>query len=232
MKDFSVWEFDLSQASMIRYAQDVPDALRCASCKNVFRDCVLQASCGDRFCTECFRSLVKQFDKAKCSTCEYELDQKRCWRDVFAERELLQLQVHCSSSGCQWIEKHIFLQPLQSQRDQLKEGMQAEIQRQGHLVRETKDATAQTNETFSATENQLHQLQIGQAIMQKGMTRVEVHDQSERAHSLEQQVRLMKEEHTKLKEIISMQNIRIQQLEVDQYKLNGGTNTSRTRSEA
>ena len=102
--------------------------------------------------------------------------------------------------------------------------MQAEIQRQGHLVRETKDATAQTNETFSATENQLHQLQIGQAIMQKGMTRVEVHDQSERAHSLEQQVRLMKEEHTKLKEIISMQNIRIQQLEVDQYKLNGGTN--------
>ena len=102
--------------------------------------------------------------------------------------------------------------------------MQTEEKRQGHLVRETKDATAQTNETFSATENQLHQLQIGQVIMQKGMARVGAHDQSARAHSLEQHVRLMKEEHTKLKEIIFMQNTRIQQLEVDQYKLNSGTN--------
>ena len=102
--------------------------------------------------------------------------------------------------------------------------MQTEEKRQGHLVRETKDATAQTNETFSATENQLHQLQIGQVIMQKGMARVGAHDQSGRPHSLEQHVRLMKEEHTKLKEIIFMQNTRIQQLEADQYKLNGGTN--------
>ncbi|XP_062519598.1 uncharacterized protein LOC134194672 [Corticium candelabrum] len=104
---------------MIRYVQDVSDALRCASCKNVFRKRVLQASCGDRVCTECFESLFKfdtlnkndvQFDKAKCPTCEYELDQKSCWRDVFAEKELLQLQVHCSSSGCQWIGKHSSLQ--------------------------------------------------------------------------------------------------------------------------
>ena len=57
--NFSEWEFDLRQASMIRYVQDVSDALRCASCKNVFRKRVLQASCGDRVCTECFESLFK-----------------------------------------------------------------------------------------------------------------------------------------------------------------------------
>ncbi|XP_062500924.1 TNF receptor-associated factor 3-like isoform X2 [Corticium candelabrum] len=95
----------------VAYVTKVPGNLHCALCRTVL-DKPVQASCGDRFHQPCFKSLFRECENPICPTCKEKLDKRISYRDVFADKELMELEVFCcmKPAGCDWSGEHRLLQ--------------------------------------------------------------------------------------------------------------------------
>ncbi|XP_065845090.1 TNF receptor-associated factor 3-like [Oscarella lobularis] len=80
-----------------------PVSVFCVFCKLLLIR-PLQAECGDRMCEDCYKKIRTEEEDPKCSKCRIDLKDGKLWRDVFAEKELAELEIFCDrkKDGCEW----------------------------------------------------------------------------------------------------------------------------------
>ena len=91
------------------FVDELPDHLSCAICTLVLIKPIQLASCGHRFCTECFEKLkdysIENNSELLCPVDRSAVDTNKIFEDKGIERMTFDLQVKClhSSLGCTWI---------------------------------------------------------------------------------------------------------------------------------
>ncbi|XP_030063438.1 TNF receptor-associated factor 1 [Microcaecilia unicolor] len=91
---------------------DVPSLkYLCCNCKNVLKR-AQQTLCGHRYCLACLSWIVRNTKSPICQTCKEEnptagnegslLTEEKAFSDAAINKEILELKVHCSTSGCNW----------------------------------------------------------------------------------------------------------------------------------
>ncbi|XP_029470347.1 TNF receptor-associated factor 1 [Rhinatrema bivittatum] len=83
----------------------------CCNCKNVLKR-AQQTLCGHRYCLACLSWIVRNTKSPICQKCKEEdpqagnegslLTEERAFSDAAINKEILELKVHCSTSGCSW----------------------------------------------------------------------------------------------------------------------------------
>jgi hypothetical protein len=93
----------LVQTLQFDYKDRLGNDLRCALCQAVLAEPVIQAICGERLHSKCYKQIML-LDKPTCPVCNQILDKQMCWRDVFADKQLASMQVFCpgQKNGCQF----------------------------------------------------------------------------------------------------------------------------------
>ncbi|EDO38873.1 predicted protein, partial [Nematostella vectensis] len=74
----------------------------CAKCRLIVKDAV-QTACGHRYCSPCISPLLSR-GPIQCDVCGSTITKPETFRDKFADREILELHVHCVNQphGCPW----------------------------------------------------------------------------------------------------------------------------------
>jgi hypothetical protein len=87
----------------LKAVNDVPSALLCTACGELLAE-PIQSTCGERFCQNCFKALVKGEENPVCPVCSQTIEQKLAWPDAFAAKEVNQVVVYCANAdaGCNW----------------------------------------------------------------------------------------------------------------------------------
>nr|XP_033817603.1 TNF receptor-associated factor 1 [Geotrypetes seraphini] len=91
---------------------DVPSPkYLCCNCKNVLKR-AQQTLCGHRYCLACLSWIVRNTKSPICQMCKEEdptagnegslLTEEKAFSDAAVNKEILELKVHCSTSGCNW----------------------------------------------------------------------------------------------------------------------------------
>ncbi|XP_032235524.1 TNF receptor-associated factor 3 [Nematostella vectensis] len=76
---------------------------RCSKCGFILKDAV-QTDCGHRYCLSCISPLVSQGSTRCSAVCNSTVVKSKWFRDKIADREVLDLPVHCVNQhlGCPW----------------------------------------------------------------------------------------------------------------------------------
>jgi hypothetical protein len=96
-------KLDAGQRTKLKAVGGAPRGLLCSACGELLTE-PIQSSCGERYCEQCFKTLVKSGDNPICPVCYEKIDRKLCWPDAFAAKEVSQLAIHCINldAGCTW----------------------------------------------------------------------------------------------------------------------------------
>ncbi|EDO38901.1 predicted protein [Nematostella vectensis] len=99
-----VLQFDFAMVGYKYTDKDTIEAShRCSKCGFILKDAV-QTDCGHRYCLSCISPLVSQGSTRCSAVCNSTVVKSKWFRDKIADREVLDLPVHCVNQhlGCPW----------------------------------------------------------------------------------------------------------------------------------
>jgi len=93
------------------FTSNVPECWECLVCQLTLKDPVQIEKCGHRLCNICMESLLRR-PSPTCPADRQPLSREKIFSDTACHRQILDLTVKCSHSGCSWtgelraVEKH------------------------------------------------------------------------------------------------------------------------------